>query len=218
MDKGFTLESEGLEDYVDNIFHPEDKVLRDIRMRAAQAGLPDIHVGYMDGLHLEVLVRAFGSKKIVEIGTLAGYSGTCLARGLPKDGKLYTFEYAEPHAKVARETFQLAGLAEKVEIFVGAALENLSKIEAHGPFDLVFIDADKESYSAYFEWSVKNLRSGGTILADNTFAGGQIVDSSPNASPRVRALREFNLKAATDPRLRATILPTSDGLTMAVKK
>jgi caffeoyl-CoA O-methyltransferase len=216
MEKTFTGATPSIQKYVESTFHPEDEVLREIRDRAAKEGLPSIHVGAMDGLHLEVLTRAMAAKKIVEIGTLAGYSGTCMARGLPADGRLYTFEFDPHHAKVAEETFRRAGVADKVKILVGPAIENLGKIEKDGPFDLVFIDADKGSYPAYFEWAVKNLKTGGAILADNTFAGGSITDAS-DPTERVKALRAYNQTAAQNPKLRTTILPTSDGLTFSVK-
>lgn len=218
MEKSFTGANPEVQKYVESTFHPEDETLKEIRARAAREGLPNIHVGTMDGLHLEVLSRAMGGRRVVEIGTLAGYSGTCLARGLQADGKLFTFEFDPHHADVAKESFKKAGVAGKVQVFVGPAIENLSKIESEGPFDLVFIDADKGSYPAYFEWAVKHLRSGGAILADNTFAGGEIVNASKDASERIRALRWYNETAAKHPQLRTTILPTSDGLTFSVKK
>jgi caffeoyl-CoA O-methyltransferase len=214
--KNYSQTSSEIESYVERVFHPKDPVLNEIRERASLAGLPDIHVGDMDGLHLEVLARAIGAKKIVEIGTLAGFSGVCLARALPPGGKLYTFEFKQEHADVALESFRKAGLADRVEIFVGPAVEKLKEIEKDGPFDIVFIDADKPSYPAYFEWAVSHLRKGGAILADNTFAMGEIASDKPN-SARVEALRRFNAMCASDPRLRATILPTSDGLTFAVR-
>ena len=216
MEKHFTQSSPELEEYVKKVFHPQDEILAEIRKRAQSAGLPDIHVGAMDGLHLEVLARMMAARKIVEIGTLAGYSGVCLARALPPGGRLYTFEFDPKHAGVARESFERAGLADRVQIFTGPALENLNKIEKEGPFDIVFVDADKPSYPQYFEWAVAHLRKGGAIMADNTFAMGQITTPS-TTSDRVKALREFNQSCASDPRLRATILPTSDGLTVAVR-
>ncbi len=217
MAKGFSGATDELLEYADRVFHPEDEILRGIRTRAAKAGLPDIHVGRMDGLHLEILARACGSRRIVEIGTLAGYSGVCLARALPEDGKLFTFEFSPKHAELAKTSFELAGLASRVEILLGRAVENLPSVEKHGPFDLVFIDADKPSYPTYFEWAVRNLRKGGIMLADNTFAGGEIANMSLPETERLRALRNFNKSAATDPRLRSTLLPTSDGLTFSIK-
>ena len=215
--KPFSLSNEKLAKYVYEVFRPEDSVLADIRERACEAGLPDIHVGKMDGLHLEILTRSINARKIVEIGTLAGYSGVCLARGLTEGGRLYTFEFEPKHAEVAAESFRRAAVSDKVQIIIGPAIENLKKIEGEGPFDLVFIDADKRSYPAFFEWAVSNLRRGGVMLADNTFWQGEIVNANANRSPRIKGLQEFNERCAKDSRLRATILPTSDGLTFAVR-
>jgi caffeoyl-CoA O-methyltransferase len=211
---------EKLANYLEATFHPEDETLRQVVESSKKAGLPEIQVGDMDGLHLEVLARAIGAKKIVEIGTLGGYSGVHLARALPKDGKLYTFEMSPAHAEVARKSFELAGASSKVEILVGPALANLSKITQHGPFDLVFIDADKVSYPKYLEWAAENLRVGGAVLGDNTFAWGMIADEKfEDASDEaaVRALREFNDRVANSGRFKGTILPTGEGLTLGVK-
>ncbi|HVM32897.1 MAG TPA: O-methyltransferase [bacterium] len=221
MSKSFARADEALQNYVLETFHPEDPVLLEIRERAAKEGLPDIHVGPMDGLHLEVIARSMGAEKIVEIGTLAGYSGVCLARALPAGGKLYCFEYEPKHAEVSRESFKRAGLADKAEIWVGDALANLPKIEAKGPFDLVFIDADKPGYPAYLAWAMEQLRVGGVVLGDNTFSGGRVADiaqetQGPKAET-VKAIRAFNRTLADDPRFRATVIPTGEGLTFAVK-
>lgn len=214
--KTYSSATDSIADYVEHTFKPEDETLRWIRENARAQGLPDIHVGKMDGLHLEVLMRAINAKLIVEIGTLAGYSGVCLARGLASGGHLFTFEYEPRHAEVAEQSFNRAGLRDQVSIFVGAALDNLSKIESKGPFDAVFIDADKPTYPAYLDWSIKNLKVGGVILADNTFAMGEIPRHS-SSTGRLGAIHSLNTTCATDPRLRSTIWPTSDGLTMAVK-
>jgi caffeoyl-CoA O-methyltransferase len=207
-------------DYAEKVFKPEDAVLLRVRESAKTNGLPDIHVGAMDGLHLQVLTKAFNAKKVVEIGTLAGYSGIRIARSLPEDGKLYTFEFTPKHAALAKENFKMAEVDKKVEIYVGAALDNLSKIENLGPFDFVFIDADKSNYSNYFDWAAKNLRVGGAILADNTFAWGMIAQEkfdSPQDEKQVHALDSFNQRLASDPRFTSTILPTGEGLTLGVK-
>jgi caffeoyl-CoA O-methyltransferase len=146
----------------------------------------------------------------------------CLARALPSGGFLHTFEFEAKHAKVAAETFKLAKVADRVKIHVGPALEKLAAIEKDGPFDLVFIDADKVSYPAYLAWAAENLRVGGAVLADNTFAWGmihedpsRIEDAEDRAS--VEALRRFNETVASNPGWRATALPTAEGLTLAVK-
>ena len=196
--------------YVRETFHPEDPVLKEIRELSQKEGLPSIQVGDMDGLHLEVITRAMGVKKAVEIGTLGGYSGVSIARGLAEEGKLYTFEYNPHHAAVAQQSFKTAKVDHLVQIFVGAALEQLPTIEKLGPFDLVFIDADKVNYPNYLQWAEKNLRTGGVILADNAFGLGMTPENQ-------EAIRKFNASLANSPHFRATILPTGEGLTMAVK-
>jgi caffeoyl-CoA O-methyltransferase len=206
--------------YAVELFTPEDAVLEEVRHRSDAKKLPAIQVGTMDGLHLEVLTRAIGAKRVVEIGTLGGYSGLCLLRGMGAGGKLYTFEYEPTHAEVAAETFRKAGFAKQVEIFVGPAASNLSKINKEGPFDLVFVDADKVSYPEYLDWAAEHLRVGGVLLGDNTFAWGMIADENFETAEdeaAVRGLREFNRLAARSGRFRSTVLPTGEGLTMAVK-
>ncbi len=221
MQKDFSHASNpAIAQYVQDTFRPEDAVLREIRERSLREGLPEIQVGSMDGLHLEILVRASGAKKAVEIGTLGGYSGVALLRGLQPGGLLHTFEYEPKHAEVARESFAKAGFASQVRVHVGAALENLPKIESEGPFDLVFIDADKLNYPHYLEWAAKNLRVGGLLIGDNTFGFGMIADSKfedREDEEAILGLRAFNDKAAHGGRFRATILPTGEGLTVAVK-
>lgn len=221
MEKTFSASDEKLSKYALDLFLPQDVVLKEILERSTIGGLPEIQVAPMDGRHLEILVRMTGAKKVVEIGTLGGYSGVCIARALPQDGKLYTFEYYEHHAKVARESFQKAGVDRLIEIAIGPALENLHRIESYGPFDLVFLDADKVSYPQYLNWAEKNLRVGGVVIGDNTFAWGMIHDVgtvSADQKPSVQALREFNARLADSKgRFRSTILPTGEGLTIGVK-
>jgi caffeoyl-CoA O-methyltransferase len=221
IDKKFGQNDPKIVQYAEQVFVHSDPLLNEVAVRSEKEGLPVIQVSQMDGLHLEVIARSLGARKIVEIGTLGGYSGICFLRALQPGGKLYTFEGSAHHAKVAAESFKKAGFSDRVEIFVGTAIQNLPKIEQHGPFDLVFIDADKVSYPAYLDWAAKNLRVGGTVLADNTFAFGLIADehvSDPKDKADVEALREFNQKLA-DPKgvFRATILPTGEGLSYGVK-
>jgi len=218
--KSFGQGDPKITDYALEVFRPEDDLLREIRFRSKREGLPEIQVGTMDGLHLEVLAKALGAKKTVEIGTLGGYSGVCLMRGMGPSGKLYTFEVNEKNAQVARESFELAGYRENAEVIVGSAILNLPRINRNGPFDLVFIDADKENYPYYLKWSAENLRIGGVVLADNTFAWGNIMEKNPSDSGEkvsIEALRAFNLECAQGGRFRATVLPTGEGLTMGVK-
>ncbi len=220
MEKDFSQTQKDVANYVLETFNPEDTILGEIKDRSQRMGLPPIQVGAMDGLHLEVLTRSINPKQIVEIGTLGGYSGVCLARGLSNDGKLYTFEYEPKHAEQAKISFEKAGVSKKVELFVGAALEQLTKIENKGPFDLVFIDADKQNYTNYIKWAEKNLRKGGVVLVDNTFAWGDIgktTFANDRQKSMVEGIREANSYLAKSKNFRATILPTGEGLTMAVK-
>ncbi|MEW6055079.1 MAG: O-methyltransferase [Bdellovibrionota bacterium] len=220
MNKNFGQNDPKIVDYVEKLFRPEDAILREVRIECERKGLPAIQVGSMDALHLEVITRAIGAQKAVEIGTLGGYSGVSILRGMSPQGKLYTFEYVPLHAEVAKKSFENAGFADRVEIYVGSALANLPKIKSQGPFDLVFIDADKETYPYYLKWAAENLRIGGVVLGDNTFAWGRITDEAieePETQKSVLGLREFNQMAAQGGRFRSTILPTGEGLTMAVK-
>jgi len=203
--------------YLEGVLGPEDAVLAEIRARSHAAGLPDIQVARFDGRHLEAIARAIAARRIVEIGTLGGYSGVCLARGLAPEGRLETFEYEPKHADVARESFRRAGVSGRVRIHVGKALERLAAIEGDGPFDMVFIDADKISYPAYLRWSAVNLRRGGVVLADNVFraAFGAVEGWS---AENVAALDAFNRELASGGAFDATFLPTVEGLALGVKK
>jgi caffeoyl-CoA O-methyltransferase len=217
--KAFGQGDAALAAWAEGVYSPEDGVLREIRERCANEKLPAIQVGAFDGLHLEVLARACGWRRAVEIGTLGGYSGVCLLRGMGPAGRLDTFELNPHHAEVARRSFEQAGVSAQVALHLGPALERLGGIEAQGPFDLVFIDADKGGYPAYLEWAGRHLRLGGVVLADNTFGFGQVHE--PRGTGReaddLEALRAFNRQLASGGRFRATMLPTAEGLSMGVK-
>ena len=214
-EKGFGQADPLLRGWAEKVFQPEDEVLREIRERSIREGLPAIAVGSFDGLHLEVLARAAGALKAVEIGTLGGYSGVCLLRGMGPHGVLHTFEFSEKHARVAGESFHKAGVAARAHIHLGPAATTLREIEAEAPFDLVFIDADKVGYPAYLAWAADHLREGGLLLADNAFGFGEIHRESTD--PGVVALQRFNQELAGGGRFRATMLPTAEGLAMGVK-
>jgi caffeoyl-CoA O-methyltransferase len=217
--KGFGQGDAALAAWATSMYHPEDGVLREIRERSLAAGLPPIQVGPFDGLHLEVLARATGARRAVEIGTLGGYSGVCLLRGMGAGGHLDTFELEEKHAHVAREAFALAGFAGRVTIHVGPAATRLRDVEAGGPFDLVFVDADKTGYPGYLAWAEQHLRIGGIIIADNTFGFGQVHEVRPRgeSAEAMAALREFSERLASGGRFRATMLPTAEGMSLGVK-
>jgi caffeoyl-CoA O-methyltransferase len=163
-----------------------------------------------------VLTRAAGARRAVEIGTLGGYSGVCLLRGMGEQGFLHTFELEPDRAEVARASFERAGMTGRVTIHVGVALERLREVERDGPFDLVFVDADKTSYLA---WAEEHLRPGGVLLADNTFGFGHVHEQRPagESAEAMAALRRFNERLARGGRFRATMLPTAEGLSLGVK-
>jgi caffeoyl-CoA O-methyltransferase len=206
-----------LTDYVREVFVPLDARLESLRPASEEAGMPQIHIRPEEGLMLQFLAQLVGASRIVEIGTLAGYSATWLARALPPDGRLITLDINPEHADFAREGFRRAGLDDRITIKVGPALESLREISAEGPFDLVFIDADKDSYPAYLRWSVENVRVGGLVLGHNAFMGGRIVDQKEMKMPAVRQMLEFNRALAEHPDLLATIIPIGDGIAAGIR-
>ncbi len=214
-EKGFGQADPALARWAERVFAPEDAVLQEIRERSVREGLPAIAVGKFDGLHLEVLTRAAGARKAVEIGTLGGYSGVCILRGLGPQGFLHTFEFEPHHARVAQESFEKAGVAAQARIYLGAASARLHEIESEGPFDLCFIDADKTGYPAYLDWAGEHLRVGGLLLGDNAFGWGGV--AKEGGEPGIEAIKRFNRELAVGGRFRATMIPTAEGLAMGVK-
>ena len=218
MNKPFGNADPKLSDYVARVYAPEDEVLADIRKRSAAAKLPDIQVAALDALHLEVLARAAGARRAVEVGTLGGYSGVALLRGMAPDGELDTIELSERHAEVARESFRRAGVAARARIHVGAAADILPQVARRGPFDLVFIDADKEGYPAYLDWAATNLRPGGVVLLDNAFLFGSLADApTGDRGDQIRAMQSVHETLARSGKFRATVLPTGEGLAFGVR-
>ncbi len=182
------------------------------RAFAVPDGVPAIQVNPSEGRLLHLIARLAGARKIVEVGTLAGYSAIHLARALPDGGKLWSVEYAPRHAELARGNLAAAGVADKVTVVVGAGREVLPTLTGNGPFDLVFIDADKESYDFYGEWAIANLRPGGVVLGDNAYVFGELLGDGE----RARAMRRFHehVAAACD----STCIPTPDGLVLGLKR
>jgi caffeoyl-CoA O-methyltransferase len=210
------------DDHLGDLFDLEDEALRAALDATVEAGLPQIQVSAVLGRFLQVQARAIGARRILEIGTLAGYSSIWLARALPDDGRLITLELDPRHAEVARANIDRAGLADRAEVRVGPALDSLTQMAETGvePFDMVFIDADKEAYSDYLEWSIRLAHEGTLIIADNVVRGGQIVDAASSDS-RVQGIQRFNAKLAADERLLAGIVQTvgskgHDGMALAL--
>ncbi len=208
-----------LADYIRRTFAPEDDVLRDLARDAESSGLPDIAVGPEVGKLLQVLARAIDARRILEIGTLGGYSAIWMARALPRDGKLITLEISPEHAIFARRWIERAGLKRRVEVKLGDARELLPPLRRQKPFDMAFIDADKESYPWYLEWCLKLVRPGGIIAADNALATSEwtvsVADLHP-ADPAVRAVKEFNRMMAGSKLLTSVVIPVREGLAVAV--
>jgi predicted O-methyltransferase YrrM len=186
----------------------EDEGLRGPLAAAEAAGLPAIQVSPPQGKLLQLLVRLVGARRILEFGTLGGYSAILMARALPADGRLITLEAKPEYAEVARRSIDAAGVGEKVAIRVGAALEALPALEEEGgpPFDLVFIDADKVNTPKYFAWALDHARSGGLIVADNVVRDGTLADPSGNEA--AQAQRRLHEMLADEPRVSATTLQT----------
>jgi caffeoyl-CoA O-methyltransferase len=218
VNKPFGNSDPKLSDYVARVYAPEDDVLAEIRKRSVAAGLPDIQVAALDAQHLEVLARAAQARKAVEIGTLGGYSGVALLRGMGPDGELDTIELSEKHAEVARESFRRAGVAARARVHVGLAGDVLPKLAPRGPFDLVFIDADKEGYPSYLDWAAANLRKGGIVLLDNAFLFGGLADApTGERATQIRAMQSVHESLARSGKFRATVLPTGEGLAFGVR-
>src|SRR4051812_10745854 len=190
--------------YITDMMIPADPVLDAALTASNDAGLPAINVAPNQGKLLMLLTQIHKAKTILEIGTLGGYSTIWLARALPSDGALITLEVDAKHAAVARENLTHAGVADRVDVRVGRALDLLPAIEAEGRrFDLVFIDADKPSNPDYFTWAVRLARRGCVIVVDNVVRGGAILDAS-GSDPAVRGVRRMNEIIALEPRVTAT--------------
>jgi len=205
---------ERLVGYVRDLFAGDDDVLAEIRARSERAELPHISISSEEAKLIAVLLTAIGARRVLELGTLGGYSGVWMARALPQEGRLVTVERSARHAQVAEDAFRSAGLRERVEVLVGDALSLLPTLAP--PFDAVFLDADKAPLPTYFEHAMRLLRCGGLLMCDNTFMRGRIVDPSAD-DPDVSGMREFNRRVAEDERLVAAVAPVRDGLLVAVK-
>jgi predicted O-methyltransferase YrrM len=208
--------------YITDLLVPNDPILDAALQAATDAGLPPAHVAPNQGKLLAILAQSIGARSILEIGTLGGYSTIWLARALPPGATLTTLEADPKHAEVARANLARAGLADVAEVRVGRALDTLPQLaaEARGPFDLVFIDADKTNNAAYFAWALKLTRRGSLIVVDNVVRNGAVLDADSD-DPSVQGVRHFNTVLAAEPRVTATAIQTVgskgyDGLAIAL--
>jgi caffeoyl-CoA O-methyltransferase len=201
-------------DYIAGLFSAEDELLASLREEADRTGLPPIAISCDEGRLLQVLLRAIKATRVLEVGTLGGYSAICMARALPPDGRLLSIEIEERHAAFARRYIDRAELSDRIEVRVGRALDVLPSLDGE-QFDAIFLDADKEPLPTYFDWALRLVRSGGLIIADNALWGGRVYDGD-ESDERTRGVREFNRRMATDPRVLGIIVPTHDGVAVAV--
>jgi predicted O-methyltransferase YrrM len=204
--------SEKIWEAVDQFFFgkiiAQDAALEEAQRAADSAGLPPISVTPSQGKLLHLLVRLHGARKVLEIGTLAGYSTIWMARALPLGGKLISLEYQPKHAEIARSNIERAGVSDLVEVRVGEALKTLPMLE--GPFDLVFIDADKQNNADYFQWALRLSRPGSVIIVDNVVREGKVADPD-STDENVLGVRRLVDLIAAEPRVSATAIQTVGG-------
>jgi predicted O-methyltransferase YrrM len=209
---------EDVDTYLEGVLIGDDPALEATRKASAAAGLPDIAVSPTQGKLLHLMARMIGAKRILEVGTLGGYSAIWLARALPEGGELVTLEYDPKHADVARANIAAAGFADKVTVITGAAIDTLPTLK--GPFDFSFIDADKKSNPDYFGWALKLSRKGSVIVVDNVVREGHILNAK-SGDANVAGIRRLHEIMASEPRVSATAIQTvgvkgHDGLAVAL--
>src|SRR5665213_2722945 len=208
--------------YISKLLAPEDKALTDTLQSLEKEGLPQISVSANQGKFLQVMAILCNATKILELGTLGGYSTIWLARALPEGGKVITIEFDKHHAEVARKNIDHAGLSQKVDVRVGKALDILPEIIAakEGPFDMIFIDADKEPYAEYFEQALLLSRPGTLIICDNVIREGKVLDDN-SPDERVQGVQRLNEMLGSNKKVTATIVQNvgveeHDGMALAV--
>lgn len=209
---GGRYDDPALRAFTDRVHASHDEALQQAFDAPARFDMPAIQVSPSEGKLLGLLIALAGARKVVEVGTLAGYSAIHIARALPADGMLHTLELEPRHAEVARANLQAAGVLDRVRIHVGPAEQSLAALVDEAPFDAVFLDADKEGYPGYGRWAQQHLRPGGLLLADNAYLFGTLLDDTPVAAQ----VRRFHEETAAT--FDSVCAPTPDGLVVAVKR
>lgn len=207
-----------IRDYVQGLFSPPDRHRQDALDQLAALDMPQIQVSPTDGKILHLLLRLIRAKKVVEFGTLSGYSGLWMLEALGSNGHLWTCEFNPKHAQVARAVFERAGYGPQTTVFEGPGLESLDRLAAQAPFDAVFIDADKAGYAEYARWAHQHLRPGGLIIGDNTYLFGYLAGRSADEQwnqQAIDAMRQFQEFVAAH--CVSVCLPTPDGMTVGMK-
>lgn len=213
---------ESVDQYINTLLVEEDEALHAVEASIKENDIPQISISPNQGKFLQILAKLCNAKKILEVGTLAGYSTIWLARALSKTGRLISLEFDPKHAKVAKQNIDRAGLAPIVEIRMGKALDTLPQLEKEGagPFDMIFIDADKSPYAEYFQWALKLSRPGTLIVADNVIREGKVLDPT-STDEMVKGVQRFNDVLARTKSVTATIIQTvgtkeHDGMAIAI--
>lgn len=212
--KGVPLNEE-LYNYIVNTFAEEDEVLKNIVIETGEKNFPLIQVSPELGKFLYLLIKLINARKVLEIGTLAGYSAIWMARALPQDGRLITLEISREHADFATGNFAKAGLENKIELLRGNAVDLMKNLKEE-KFDFVFMDADKTQYTEYFNLVIQMTNPGGIIAADNTLKHGRVIDSNPDKY--TKGILAYNKLTAHDRRVESLLVPISDGVTISLVK
>ena len=210
--KGFRYADPAVLEWVDGVHAVHDAGLQAAFDAPDGERMPAIQVGKSEGKFLTLLMRLVGATNVVEIGCLAGYSAIRMARGMADGGRLWTIEFNPDFAAIARDNIATAGLSDRIEVVVGAGVDMLPTLEDHGPFDAVFVDADKVNYDQYGRWAAANLRSGGLLIGDNAHLFGNLLDDSDAAA----AMRRFHEEAAEV--TESVCIPTPDGMLIGIKQ
>jgi len=200
------VDAAAVDRYLESVLLADDPVLDQALQRATDAGLPPIQVSAMQGKLLQLLVRAIDARRVLEFGTLAGYSAIWIARGLAAGGRLTTLEIDPRHAEIAQQNLDAAGVADRVDVIVGPAIDSLPSLDGE-TFDFTFVDADKVSTSVYVDWAVGHTRPGGLVVVDNVVRQGAVADADSD-DVNVRAVRDSLDRIATDPRTDTTVIQT----------
>ncbi|MFW5876032.1 MAG: O-methyltransferase [Myxococcota bacterium] len=199
-------------EWTGRVHAPHDDTLERAYRAAEEHGLPPIQIGPSEGKAIALLLQLAGARKAVEIGTLAGYSALWMAKAMGPEGRVWTIEADPQAASVARHNIAAGGFDDRIQVMEGTAVEVLPELEGHGPFDAVFIDADKQAYDRYGAWAATNLRAGGLLIGDNAYLFGRLLDSGEDGE----AMRRFHEQASRD--FESVCLPTPDGLLVGIRR
>lgn len=206
--------------YLDQTFGLKDPLLQKIQQAVESEGIQYMQISAHEARILQFLVKISKAKKVIEIGTLYAYSTFHIAKALPSEGQVWTIDHNKNRHKISQEILKNSSIAKKINWQGGSALEQIKDLEASAPFDMIFIDADKEPYLKYLDWAEKNLKKGGLLVADNTFLfGGVYEESQRKLKPEtIKVMREFNRRLANSVLWKGALIPTQEGMTVSIKQ